>query len=71
MSVPRPAILVAMVTGAFLTSQGYDFRFLFVKFGVQDMVLDPAVFPAWWRYVRIFQLKSSPPGRVVPYHDGP
>ena len=42
MSVPRPAILVAMVT-ARDTGLGHDFGFLLVIAGIQHLVLDAFV----------------------------
>ncbi len=41
MSVPRPAMLVAIVTAPRMTGVGHDLRFALVLFGVQHIVRDP------------------------------
>ena len=55
MSVPRPAMLVEMVTAPTLACLGYNFRFLFMMFGIQHVMGNTLSFEQFMEIVRIFQ----------------
>ncbi len=59
MSVPRPAMLVAIVTIPKATRLGHNFRFALVILGVQYNVLDALPLQDSRKYLRLFNRRGT------------
>ena len=60
MSVPRPAMLVAMVTAPMRPGLGDDMRFLLVEAGVQHRVLDAFLARGYSDSISDFSIDTVP-----------